>query len=485
MSSSKRLCNPLLPPDIHFADPEAHVIDGSLYIYGSCDVSTEHYCSGKYYVVHSDDYETFHISPVSFEADDVSWGSEARVHSSLSDIHSFEDLPEHIKAQLPEEARFTPVEDIIQAIESYSRQGLPKEKLLYAPDALKIGEHNALFFCMSDDSEGVAFADSMKGRFRDPVRIKIEDGDYIDGIDPAIFVDDDGKIYYYWGQFNAMAGELNENLVEINKQSYIEDIINEEEHYFHEGSSMRKRGDKYYYVYASVARDKPTCLAYSVGDSPLGPFSYRGVVVDNNGSDPEVWNNHGSIECIDDQWYVFYHRSSCHSSSMRQICVEPIRFDEDGNILESKMTSQGMGEPFGINEFIPAYSACWISDDGYTQDEFLLVPLGSSNVIYRYISLAENAREIIIKAEGEARVDVIFRRVESIEEDRFMKSVEVLSAKRNNREKEVKDSLIYIPTADVADETVIDCDIQSGEYELILSIREAKDFKMLGIRIGG
>ena len=91
---------------------------------------------------------------------------------------------------------------------------------------------------------------------------------------------------------------------------------------------MRKIRDTYYYVYADMERGKPTALGYSTGKSPLGPFTYRGIVIDNDHCDPESWNNHGSIECVNGQWYVFYHRCS-RDVYKRQI--------------ESRATEQGFG----------------------------------------------------------------------------------------------------------------------------------------------
>lgn len=57
-----------------------------------------------------------------------------------------------------------------------------------------------------------------------------------------------------------------------------------------------------------MERGKPTALGYATGKTPLGPFTYQGIIIDNEECDPASWNNHGSIECIDGQWYVFYHQ---------------------------------------------------------------------------------------------------------------------------------------------------------------------------------
>ncbi|MFW6312759.1 MAG: carbohydrate-binding protein [Spirochaetota bacterium] len=72
-------------------------------------------------------------------------------------------------------------------------------------------------------------------------------------------------------------------------------LPNEAEHGFHEGTSVRKRNGVYYLVYADISRGRPTALGYATADSPLGPYTKRGIIVDNTGCDPETWNNHGSI----------------------------------------------------------------------------------------------------------------------------------------------------------------------------------------------
>jgi hypothetical protein len=90
----------------------------------------------------------------------------------------------------------------------------------------------------------------------------------------------------------------------------------------------------------------------------MGPYRYGGVIIDNDHSDPAVWNNHGSIVEYKGQWYVFYHRSTHNSVMMRKACVEPITFNPDGSIPEVEMTSQGAGPPLKATTRIEAERAC-------------------------------------------------------------------------------------------------------------------------------
>lgn len=220
---------------------------------------------------------------------------------------------------------------------------------------------------MSDDSEGVAVSDSPTGPFRNPVQLPCG------GIDPAIFIDDDGQAYYYWGQLFSHGVKLGGDMMSFNEEEIVDNLVTEEEHFFHEGSSMRKIGDTYYYVYADMERGKPTSLGYSTGKSPMGPFTYRGIIIDNDGCDPESWNNHGSIECVNGQWYVFYHRCSRGVQQHRRLCIEPIEILEDGTIPEVKMTSQGPGKPFGKgDEDAEGFTGVTVEGAGSGQIDVLL-----------------------------------------------------------------------------------------------------------------
>ena len=128
-------------------------------------------------------------------------------------------------------------------------------------------------------------------------------------------------------------------MLEVDTTTIVDGLVTEQEHFFHEGSSMRKRNGIYYMVYSHLRKGRPTCIGYATSRSPLGPFEYGGVNVDNAGCDPESWNNHGSICEFDGRWYVLYHRTTNGTRSLRKVCIEPIEFNEDGSIDEVEMTS--------------------------------------------------------------------------------------------------------------------------------------------------
>lgn len=321
---------PFLNIKSNIPDGEAHVMpDEKIYIYGSLDVNDNVWCSDKYRVIYSDDLENWEESEISFSIEDVPWANEIQEPDYLDEINSFDELPESIKMFLPEQAKEMPIESFIPILKENLRN-MQKNKLLFAPDCIYKNGKYYLYFCLSDDSEGVAVADSPLGPFKNAVKLPVT------GIDPAVFVDDDGQAYYYWGQFSACGAKLNPDMMSIDESTIVENIVTEKEHHFHEGSSMRKRGDTYYYVFADISGGRPSSLGYATSGSPLGPFTYQGVIVDNISLNPDSWNNHGSIENVNGNWYVFFHVST-QGKYMRRACMAPIEFDEDGLIKKVEL----------------------------------------------------------------------------------------------------------------------------------------------------
>lgn len=203
----------------------------------------------------------------------------------------------------------------------------------------------------------VAVSDRPEGPFTNVKRI--EGTEFPSCGDPAVFVDDDGSAYLYWGQFSLRGCKLKDSMFELEENTLNTMLITEDEHGFHEGSSLRKRGDTYYLIYCDTDRGAATCLSYAVSKSPLGPFEKRGVIIDNRECDLGAWNNHGSIVEFHGQWYIFYHRA-CFGIEMggRKACVEPICFDENGDIAEVKPTTQGVEKPLNARRKMEAYKAC-------------------------------------------------------------------------------------------------------------------------------
>ncbi len=393
--------NPVLPLKYHVPDAEGHVMsDGKLYLYGSYDELSDDYCSEKYYVVSTADMKNWEISDVAMEGKDVPWFDDPDA-PKYPGIDWSKPTPFILKGI--EEMKAAGID--LEASFDKEEEDKPKPPLLFAPDCIEKDGKYYLYFCMSDESEGVAVSDSPNGPFTDIKQLPCG------GIDPAIFIDDDGQAYYYWGQLFSHGVKMNEDMVSFDPEDIVDNLVTEEEHFFHEGSSMRKIGDTYYYVYANMERGKPTSLGYATSKSPLGPFTYRGILIDNSECDPESWNNHGSIECVDGQWYVFYHRCSRNTRQYRRLCIEPITILEDGTILEAKMTSQGAGEPFAPGEAIFGYQACGVKGGAYIgldeeYEEALLAADGESQAVFRYVRSEKDYSGVEIEASGSGAIEI-------------------------------------------------------------------------------
>ncbi len=259
------------------------------------------------------------------------------------------------------------------------------ESLLFAPDCIYKDNLYYLYFCMADNSEGVATSEHPYGPFTNAQQVK---GAHKDAIDPAIFIDDDGEAYLYWGQFNARGARLLPGMAAIDESTLNKSLLNEAEHGFHEGASMRKRNGIYYFVFADISRGKPTALGYATSTSPLGPFTKQNIIIDNIGCDKGTWNNHGSIAEINGKWYVFYHRSSNDSRYNRRVCIEPIYFNEDGTINEVEMTTQGVEGPIDATKWLEAYRACLL--DGEVRTTQVQQTINDETSYYEYLSHITN-----------------------------------------------------------------------------------------------
>ena len=95
-------------------------------------------------------------------------------------------------------------------------------------------------------------------------------------------------------------------------------------------------------------------------------FEYKGVIVSacDKGigsykpADKPMYytaNNHGSMEKIGDDWYIFYHRHTNGTNYSRQGCFEKLRFNEDGTIRQAEITSCGSVRPLKGEGYYSAY----------------------------------------------------------------------------------------------------------------------------------
>lgn len=168
-------------------------------------------------------------------------------------------------------------------------------------------------------------------------------GGYIEGldsnamIDPCVFVDTDGKAYFYYGGGGVcQGGRLKDNMIEIEGgMQNMKGLVD-----FHEATWVFKRNGIYYLTYADN-NPRENQLRYATSTSPLGPWKYGGVFLGPTGCD----TNHGSVVEYKGKWYMFYHNqalSNTGKGNLRSICVDYINFNEDGSIKMVEQTKTGV-----------------------------------------------------------------------------------------------------------------------------------------------
>lgn len=230
---------------------------------------------------------------------------------------------------------------------------------LFAPDVVEKGGKYYLYAYIENAKGCVAVSDRPEGPFRLISRYQYNVEKHYDNgtfIDPGVLVDDDGRVYVYCGYLGSYMAELNpDNMYEVLDGTYRENIIPVEEPFsFFEACSPRKIGDTYYMIYSPKTASR---LVYATSKSPVGPFTYRGVIIDS-GVDYPGGNDHGSICCINGQWYIFYHRMTNRTIMSRRGCVERIEILPDGSIPQVETTSLGFEEALSPYRATPADIAC-------------------------------------------------------------------------------------------------------------------------------
>ena len=271
--------------------------------------------------------------------------------------------------------------------------------VLFAPDVTLLTDSTGkkTYYLFPNDQTGyrnglIAKSDRPNGPFEvcnwnqdDPNKV---DGIY--GFDPAVFVDDDGRVYGYWGFGHSMAAEIDPTtMCTVKPGTTVVDgmVLGYQEpgqFRFFEASSIRKIKDKYVFIYSRFTEDGefglPTSnytLAYAYSDQPLGPWTYGGTIIDGRAREKDEQGNviasatpdgntHGSICEIKGQWYVFYHRQTGTNEFARQAMVAPIEVKvEEGQggkveISEGEYNSEGFALD-GLNplERHSAGIACW------------------------------------------------------------------------------------------------------------------------------
>ncbi|MDO8346237.1 MAG: glycoside hydrolase family 43 protein [Cellvibrio sp.] len=316
---ARAISQPLIE-HIYTADPSAHVFNGKIYIYPSHDIEAgipfndngDHFGMEDYHVISLDSPDSPAVdNGVALHVKDVAWA----------------------------------------------------ERQMWAPDAAHKNGKYYLYFPAKRANGifqiGVAVGDSPIGPFKaEPEAIK---GSY--SIDPAVFEDNDGAYYMYFGgiwggqlqnyrnnQYDANGSEPADNepalgpivarltddmkeLAETPREIKILDengnplLAGDHDRRFFEASWVHKYNGQYYFSYST---GNTHFLCYATGDNPYGPFTYRGQILT-----PVIgWTTHHSIAEYQGQWYLFYHDSilSKGITHLRSIKMAPIHYNADGSI---------------------------------------------------------------------------------------------------------------------------------------------------------
>lgn len=184
---------------------------------------------------------------------------------------------------------------------------------------------------------GVAVADSPTGPFRDALgRPLVPAGTYPGQmIDPAVFTDDDGRSYLYWGNGNAYQVELNDDMVSFDPAK----VTSHRPTGYNEGAFVIKRDGRYYFMWSeNDTRSEDYQVAYAVGDSPLGPWGPRqGVILRKDLSLGIKGTGHHSVVRVPgtDDWYIAYHRFAIPNGDgmHRETTIDRLEFAADGSIM--------------------------------------------------------------------------------------------------------------------------------------------------------
>jgi beta-xylosidase len=191
---------------------------------------------------------------------------------------------------------------------------------------------------------GVAVADSPTGPFKDALgKALINDAFEMSNagfanpaatpftIDPTVFVDDDGRGYLHYGGFGRMmVVELNDDMISVRGQ--MREVTPQG---FFEAPFLIKRGGLYYEIYA--AGQNPATIDYATSNSPLGPWTRKGRVLDAfaAGAGEDAPTNHAGVAELAGQWYIVYHKSNGPNGGgtyRREVAIDKLTFNQDGSI---------------------------------------------------------------------------------------------------------------------------------------------------------
>jgi len=202
---------------------------------------------------------------------------------------------------------------------------------------------------------GVAVSSSPTGPFKDaigealitPDMTSKRDNHAWEDIDPAVFTDDDGVSYLFWGNRNCYWAKLKDNMIELDGPIHVipDDELGDR---FTEAPWVHKRGDTYYLSYAYGFPEK---IAYSTSKSIRGPWKYQGLLAEGAQNSNTI---HQGIINFKGKDYFFYHSGMIQhdqgagkgknggTSFLRSVCIDYLYYNEDGTMKRVIQTSEGV-----------------------------------------------------------------------------------------------------------------------------------------------
>lgn len=198
------------------------------------------------------------------------------------------------------------------------------------------------FYYTAEVKIGVAVSNSPTGPFVDSGAPLIATDPFTDDIiDAMVFTDDDGQTYIYYGgsgKSKLSVRKLNPDMVSLATAS-----TNITPQDYTEGPYMLKRKGIYYMMYSNGYWGNDSYnVRYSTSNSPMGPWTYRGIILSSNTQDKGP-GHHSVIKMGDcDEYYIVYHRYENASSGDRKIAIDPMYFGSDDLIIPISMTNYGV-----------------------------------------------------------------------------------------------------------------------------------------------
>ena len=219
---------------------------------------------------------------------------------------------------------------------------------------------------------GVAVSDSPTGPFRDAIGKPLFENGSWDHIDPTVMIDDDGQAWLMWGNPRVYYLKLNEDMISYSGELGMLDMTEEgfgapsmdkrekDKKYkdnYTEGPWLRKVDASRYkvdpakaYQLLYAAGGVPEHISYSTAPSPIGPWTYAGVIMPL--CDTKSFTNHCGVADFKGHSYFFYHTGKLPNGGGfgRSVAVEEFKYNADGSFPTIMPTDEGV-KPVG--EFDP------------------------------------------------------------------------------------------------------------------------------------